>query len=535
RHIPGPVMVVLAGILLNKFYYYFFPDIAQYSHELVNIPISNSFKSLINTINLPAWENWKNPTVYFYAILLAAVASLEALLNLEAVEKLDKNHVYCSRNRELVAQGIGNITSGLIGGLPITSVVVRSSVNIQAGSKSKISAILHGFFILTVISLIPHWINLIPLASLATILIYVGLKLTKPSIYKEMRKQGVSRFLPFLVTIIAIISTNLLTGILIGLFISFFFILRKNSKIPLEIFNEKRPRGIVKHVVLPQQMSFISKASLLSELDRIPKNSDLIIDARFTKYIDKDIQEVIKVYMNQQAPNKNIALNMLGFKNKYKIHDRKDFISVTTHDDQSALNPIDVLDILKEGNNRFTTDNRIHRNLPEEVKATSLNQHPIAIVLGCIDSRVPIETIFDMGVGDVFVARVAGNVIDEDIIASMEFACDVAGAKLILVLGHTMCGAINAACNGDAAGHLGSLLNKIKKSIPENINKLDTNSKEYLTKITKLNVQNSMSCINQESPILKKLINKKQIGLIGAIYDVNSGAVEFQENFFGEK
>lgn len=525
KTIPGPIVVVIFGVALNQFYAYFFPSIAQYGHELVNIPISESFHAFLKQFQLPLWESWNDPNIYFYAFLLAAVASIEALLNLEAVEKLDKEHKYCSRNRELIAQGIGNMTSGLLGGLPVTSVVVRSSVNIQAGSKTKLSAIIHGIFILIVISLIPGWINQIPLAALATILIYVGFKLTKPYIYKEMYKQGLSRFFPFLITVIAILATNLLTGVIVGLFISFFFILKNNSQIHLDVFNEKHPRGIIKHIVLPQHMSFLCKASLLAELDEISPNSNLIIDARHTKYIDKDIQEVLNVFIHTQAPNKNIALNVLGFKANYSIEDGSEFLSVTTYDTQMALKPHDIVEILKEGNHRFVNDRRIHRSLPDEIKATSDKQHPIAIVIGCIDSRVPIETIFDMGVGDIFVARVAGNVIDDNILASAEFACHISGAKLIVVLGHTMCGAIRAACEGgEAQGHLGILLDKIKQSInPET---------QDIHNVTKSNIKNSMHTIFNQSAALNQLIREKQIGLIGALYDVSSGVVHFDDALY---
>jgi carbonic anhydrase len=534
KAIPGPVIVVILGALINEIYVLFWPVLAQYSSELVNIPINHTFESFINQFELPAWQEWANPKVYVYAFILAAVASLEALLNLEAIEKLDNKRRYCSRNRELIAQGCGNVLSGLIGGLPITSVVIRGSVNIQAGAKTKLATIIHGLCILFVTVLIPNWINLIPLASLATILIYVGFKLTKPLIYKEMYLQGFSRFLPFLITVLAIIFTNLLTGILIGLFASFFFILKSNSQIQLDIVNEKHPFGIVKRIILPQHMSFLRKASLVAELDAIPNQSNLIIDARYTQYIDRDILEVLDVFMKNQAPSKKIALNMLGFKDHYEVHDRIDFLNVTTYDTQAALQPAEVLEILKEGNKRFVNDQPIHRSLPDEVKATSGTQHPIAIVLGCIDSRVPIETIFDMGVGDVFVARIAGNVVNDDILGSMEFACHISGAKLILVLGHTFCGAIKAACDNGAEGHLGALLDKIKPAVEaeqQTLTQRDSQNKTFVTNVTKINIDNSLQYIVNKSAVLKRLINEKQVGLVGALYDVNSGQVHFEQQF----
>lgn len=531
KKLPGPIVVVVIGVVINEIFIYFIPDLSQLHAELVNIPVSSDLQTFYKLFSHPNWQAWNNPDIYLYAFILAAVASLEALLNIEAVEKLDKVRRYVSRNRELVAQGVGNTLSGLIGGIPITSVIVRSSVNMQAGAKSKLSTILHGLLISIAAIAMPSWMNAIPLASLAAILLHVGFKLTKPIIYKDMYKQGLSRFIPFIITVSAIVASDLLTGILIGLFFSFFFILRDNSRIKLDIIVEKHPVGIIKRIMLPQQMTFLSKASLIRELDQIPANTNLIIDARYTKYIDKDILEVLKAFRKSQAPNRKIALNFLGFKNYYEIHDHIDFLNVTTYDTQGTLKPAEILEILKEGNRRFINDQRIHRSLLDDVKATSSQQHPIAIVLGCIDSRVPIETIFDMGVGDVFVVRIAGNVINDDIIASMEFACHVAGAKLIMVLGHTYCGAIKAACkDGSSEGHLGNLLNKIKPAIDaETFTKEHRTSDniEFVNNVTKININNSLNSIHNQSSILNQLIQDGSIGLIGALYDVSTGKVNF--------
>lgn len=541
KSVPGPIVVVIVATLINEIFIHVFPELAQYDAELVNIPCNGTFCSFLTQLQTPAWQAWTNPNVYLYAFILAAVASLEALLNLEAIEKLDKLRRYCSRNRELVAQGIGNMLSGLFGGLPITSVVVRGSVNIQAGAQTKLSTIFHGFLILFVIVLIPHWINLIPLAALATILMFVGFKLTKPIIYKNMYDQGISRFLPFIITVIAIISTNLLTGILIGLFLGFFFILRDNSQIQLDIINEQHSFGVVNRIILPQHMSFLRKAALIAELDSIEEGSNLIIDARYTKYIDRDILEVLDVFKKNQAPDKRIAVNTIGFKDKYEIHDQIEFLNVITYDTQSTLTPIDVLEILKEGNKRFIEDKPIHRSLLNDIKETSTTQHPIAIVLGCIDSRVPIETIFDMGVGDVFVVRIAGNVINDDILASMEFACEISKAKLILVLGHTYCGAIKAACeNYEAGGYLSSLLEKIKPAIAKVSHKVGgykNCDSHFINDVTQQNIHNTMENIYHKSSILHRLIKDKTIGLVGAIYNVETGVVRFykpESPFFNE-
>lgn len=538
KKLPAPLLVVILGVLINLLFVSFWPALAQEGNELASVPVFSSINGFLSQQPFPAWHAWKNFAIYAYALLLAIVASLESLLNLEAIEKLDPSQKYCSRNRELVAQGIGNAFSGLVGGLPITSVIIRSSVNLQAGSKSKLSTILHGALILIVIAFFPGAVNAVPLASLATILIYVGIKLARPAAFTAMYHQGMSRFVPFLITICAIVFTNILTGVLVGLFFSFFFILRDNSLIQLDIINEKYPFGIVQRLVLPQHVSFLQKASLLAELDTILSGTHLIIDARQAKYIDQDVIEVIETFRANQAPSKSIALNLIGFKAHYERHDHIEFLNVTTYDAQSQLQPQDVLNLLQEGNKRFIEGKPIHRSLLDDIKATATMQHPVAIVLGCIDSRVPIETIFDMGVGDVFVVRVAGNIVNDDVLASMEFACHVSGAKMILVLGHTYCGAIKAACEGHESGHLTQLLHKIQPAVSIVAQKYgkETNiGPQFLREVTELNIKQMMQKICMESATLKKMVSAKTVALMGAIYDVETGKVMFDAQFYDVK
>lgn len=533
KAIPAPVLVVLMGILINEMFIYTMPALMQDSAKLVNIPVHNTFQGFFSQFQTPDWKSWNNPNIYLSGFFIAILASLETLLNLEAAEKLDKNRRYCSRNRELVAQGFGNLLSGLLGGIAITSVVVRSSVNIQAGARSKLATIIHGLFILIVVSLFPDWLNKIPLASLAAILIFVGYKLTKISIYQDMYEQGAERFIPFIVTVVAIVFTNLLAGILIGLSVSFFFILKANSELRLDIIRERHPIGLVNRIILPQQVSFLKKASLIAELNAIPKQSQLVIDARYSQYIDKDILELIKEFKERRAVDKKIALNLIGFKKRYNIHDHIDFINVTTYDVQSALTPDEVLRILKEGNHRFINDQRIHRNLLVDLKETSKHQHPIAVILSCIDSRVPVETIFDMGLGDLFSVRVAGNIINPDVIASIEFAC-LSGAKLILILGHTGCGAIKAACeqhSQEPHSYLPQLLEKIKPAVDAEEAKehgKHCDSEEFLLNVSKTNINNSLANLLNASVTIQNLLQEKKIDLIAAIYDIKNGVVNFE-------
>lgn len=530
--IPGPIAVVVIGIILNEAFVYTNSYLAQNSPQLVNIPNHDNLADFVAQMNTPNWSAWTNPSVYLYAFVLAIVASLETLLNVKAGEKLDPKRRSCSKDRELVAQGFGNLLAGLVGGIPITSVIVRTSVNIQTGAVTKLSTILHGFFILIAVLLLPQMLNKIPLSSLAAILIYTGYKLTKPTIYINIYRQGPSRFIPFVATIISIVEINLLAGILIGLLVSLFFILKSSSQARLDIIKEIYPNGVTSRLVLPQQTTFLNKASLVAELESIPPNAQLIIDARYSDYVDKEIVEYINEFQAEQAPHKQISLNLIGFKESYNIHNFIDFINVTTYDVQSTLEPQQVLSILKEGNQRFLRDTRINRSLKIDIKHTASTQHPIAVVLGCIDSRVPVETIFDMSFGDLFCVRVAGNVVNDDVLASIEYACNVVGAKLIVVLGHTRCGAIQAACDGIEKGHITQLLAKIKPSIQaETHTTCERNGKndKFVHNVTELNIANTLQHIYQESDILRLMTDQEEIGLVGALYDVNSGEVGFKD------
>ena len=258
----------------------------------------------------------------------------------------------------------------------------------------------------------------------------------------------------------------------------------------------------------------------------------MIIDARYSDYIDKEIIEFIKDFQEAQAPHRQISLNLIGFKEHYNIHNYINFINVTTYDVQSILEPHQVLNILREGNHRFLKDTRIHRSTKTDIKYTATTQHPIAVVLGCIDSRVPVETIFDMSFGDLFCIRVAGNVVNDDVLASVEYACHVVGVKLLVVLGHTRCGAIMAACDDVEQGHITQLLAKIKPAIAaETETKVDRNgaNASFVTNVTTLNIANTLQHIYQQSSILRLMTNQEDIGMVGAVYDVNTGEVVFKD------
>lgn len=532
KKIPAPIIVVLVGIILNEIFIFFASSLTQNSPQLVQIPHHKTLVGYFNEFTHPNFLSLTNPKVYLQAFIIMAVASLESLLNLQAAEKLDIKKRNASKNQELLAQGFGNLAAGLLGAIPITSVVVRSSVNIHAGARTKLAAMFHGIFLFIAVLLIPTWLNKIPLSSLAAILIFTGYKLTKPAIYKKIYAEGLDRFIPFIVTIFSIVIFNLLEGILIGLAISFFYILKSNSKARVDIIKEIFPNVIANRLVLPQQISFLNKAALVAELNTIPANSKLTIDARYSDYIDLDIIEFIQEFRQGEAKHKNITLNLIGFKEQYHIHNIIDFINVTAYNTQASLTPQGVIKILREGNQRFLNDTRIHRVAKMDIQHTATTQKPIAVILACIDSRVPVETIFDMTFGDLFCIRIAGNVVNTDILASIEYACHFIGAKLIVVLGHTQCGAIQAACDNLQEGHVTNLLAKIKpaiKAVNDNIQPHDKHNANFIHHVTQFNVANTIKIIYDESKILQNMINEEKIGVVGAVYDVKSGVVNFDD------
>lgn len=528
--LPAPLIVVLLGIALNQFFNASFPALAVLPEHLVSLPVSNDVRGFSGLFTAPDFSAITNAAMWKVAFTLALVASLETLLNLEATDKLDAHKRSSPPNRELFAQGIGNTLSGLIGGIPITSVIVRSSANVNAGAVSKVSAIFHGILLLICAFAIPTLLNMIPLASLAAILILTGYKLAKVSLFKTMYARGWNQFLPFIVTVLAIVFTDLLLGIGIGLVFSLFFILMSNFRNPFDFVRSDYHTGEIIRLELAPQVSFFNKPSIQNTLDQIPENSEMIIDASQSDFIDFDVLETIEEFRTVIAPERNINLSLVGFKDEYKMADHIKYVQVLTEEMQNNLKPQDVLDILKRGNERFRKGDTAIKDLSHQVKLTASGQHPMAAILGCIDSRVSNELIFDIGLGDVFSARVAGNVVNDDVLGSLEYACKHAGAKLIVVLGHTGCGAVKAACDYVESGHITQLLGKIQTAVEfEQSTKENRTSKndEFVRNVTDINIAFSVEQILQRSEILAEMWRSGEIEIVGAAYDVKTGAVNF--------
>ena len=327
--IQGPLVVVTLGILLNEIFLRF--DIFNYLAienaqiydpetkkleqltRLVNLPIADTLKDFKGFFAFPNFsEALRNPQVYVIGAVVALVASLETLLCLEATDKLDPDKRISDPNKELKAQGIGNIISGLIGGLPITQVIVRSSANIQSGGKTKLSAILHGFFILASLVLFPSLLNKLPIASLAAILLMVGYKLAHPSKFKEMWRKGIRQFAPFILTLLIIYYVDMLWGIGIGLAIAIFIILFNNFRTPYFWKPENQEKGAPITLRLSENVTFLNKAAMLKTLKSIPNQSHVIIDATNNVRIDDDVKEIIDDFKIAAVP-KEIKLEIKGF------------------------------------------------------------------------------------------------------------------------------------------------------------------------------------------------------------------------------
>lgn len=302
--IPAPLIVVLIGIAVNEFFKNS-SGVGIDPKHMVSIPIATSANEFFSFFTTPDFNGFLNKQVWIAGVTLALVASLETLLSIEAIDDLDPYQRVTNKERELKAQGIGNMISGLIGGLPITSVIVRSSANVNAGAKSKMSAIYHGILLLLCVALIPGLLNLIPKSALAAVLIFTGYKLAKPSLFKAYYKKGWDQFLPFVITIGAILLTDLLIGVLIGIGVGLFFIIRSNFKTSVFIVHDHN-----KYLIrLRKDVSFLNKPIIKNKLEEIPENASVLIDASRADFIDKDIIEVIEDF-SIHAPLKNIRVEV---------------------------------------------------------------------------------------------------------------------------------------------------------------------------------------------------------------------------------
>ncbi len=313
KAIQGPLVAVIGAIILGLILQT--TPYALKAEQMVSIPVADSLSGFFSQFTFPDFNQITNPAVYITGITIAVVASLETLLCLEATDKLDPYKRVSPANLELKAQGIGNIVSGMIGGLPITQVIVRSSTNIQSGGKTKLSAIAHGFLLILSAMLIPNILNLIPLASLAAILFLVGYKLAKPVLFKEMYAAGKEYFIPFMVTILGIVFTDLLMGIGLGMVVAIFYVLYKNYQKPYLLDVTETPEGNIIRLELSEDVTFLNKANILKTLNQMPNKTKVIIDASRCVEIEHDVNEIIEDFI-EGAKYRDIDVEVINRKQK---------------------------------------------------------------------------------------------------------------------------------------------------------------------------------------------------------------------------
>jgi len=540
--VPAPLIVVAFGTALVALFDSIGGTLQIGPSHLVNVPKLLG-EGAVSAFTFPSFSRVANSAVWLAGLTIALVASLETLLNLEAVDKLDPRKRHSPPDRELMAQGVGNLICGSIGGLPVTSVIVRSSVNILAGNRTRASAIVHGVLLLVFVVALPSLMNMIPLSCLAAILIVTGYKLASVKLFQGIWKQGINQFLPFVITVLAIVFTDLLIGIGIGFAASVAFILRNNLKRPLRRIREQHVSGELLHIQLSSQVTFLNRATVMETLEAIQPGQKVLIDASESDFIDIDILEIINAFDKETAPQRGIEVSLVGFQDYYEVDDKIRFADFTSREVRETLTPEGVLKILQDGNQRFVGGQRLSRDFGRQVLAGAKGQFPLAAVLSCIDSRAPVELVFDVGLGDLFSCRVAGNVIGPVVLGSLEYAAGPAGVKLIVVMGHTKCGAVTEAVNLSAsgktaaevigAGSIDSVIEEIAKaadvaSCRAAVAGTEDERSAYIDEVAYRNVHRTMRVILERSSIVRSRVESGALQVVGAVYNVSTGRIVFQ-------
>ncbi len=317
---PGPVVAVFFAVFCQLLFRGF-PDLSLSQDHLVTVPVAASFGEFINLFTTPDLVHVSNPAVWTVAITIAIVASIETLLSVEATDKMDPLKRTTPTNRELVAQGVGNTISGLIGGLPITQVIVRSTVNVQTGARTKLSAILHGLLLLLCIASVPQLLNLIPLSVLASVLLVTGYKLSKPALFRQMWSFGPHQFLPFVVTVAGVVLTDLLMGVGMGMAVALIILLQCNYRNSHFLNMEDRQTSKDRHFItmhLAEEVTFLNKGAIKKELAQLPDNCILVIDQSNCVYINHDVAEIISDFIHT-ASSRGITVEIIERKNKAQL------------------------------------------------------------------------------------------------------------------------------------------------------------------------------------------------------------------------
>jgi len=539
--IPGPLVAVCAGAATNMLLRQAGSPWAVGPTHLVAVPLADGPGGLLDLVRVCDFASFADPRIYPAAVTIGVIASLESLLAIEAVDKIDPRQQRTPPNRELVAQGVGNITSGLLGGLPISAAVIRGTANVNAGGRSRLATVTHGSLLLGAVLLLPHWMNEIPLATLAGILIKTGYRLASPRRFHQLWREGHSQFVPFAATVAAIVLTDLLVGIGIGFACSIVFILHANYRRPLTRSLERHVAGTVIRLELANQVTFLNRAAIQRELYAVPPGGALVIDATNTDFIDPDVVDLLADFQQAAAPARWVQLSLVGFGERFPgLHDAIRFAEHASEEVQRLTSPAEVLERLLEGNLRFRTGNPLKRDPARQRAATAASQHPLAVVISCIDSRSPAEAIFDFGLGDIFGVRLAGNGISPDVVGSAEYAVAIAKARLVVVVGHTRCEAIAAAvaeaCQPEQptaadCQSLRAIFQEIGRVVSEDdcrgLAAAGGDSRQQIIDaVSRRNVVRAVRQLLEASPVIRRQAAERKIGVVGMLYDVGDGGVE---------
>ena len=513
--------------------------------HFVFVPTFETWTQSWGMLRTPDFTQWLRPEIYVAAVTLSVVASLETLLNLEAVDKLDPRRRVSPPNRELLAQGLGNILCGLIGGLPVTSVVIRGSVNVNAGAVSKRATMVHGALLLVCVLTIPWLLNLIPLSCLAAILVMTGYKLATPRLFRSMWAGGPYHFFPFVITLIAIVLADLLVGVIIGLTLTLLFILASNIRRPIKRLHERHIDGDLIHIELANQVSFLNRASLERVLRQTPAGSRLLLDARRTDYIDPDVLALIREYCQEIAPVHDIQVRLVGLRDTYRFQPQEQSIDYSVLERRELLTPIQVLQALALGNERFVAKRSIDHDLRPTTQDLTYPHRPIAAIYTGIDPKTPVEMLFDLGVGDAYCLRTPGVIYGPKAAAGLEYAVEVSGIKVILVIGRAdgeLLRLAMAALTEDP-GHrdfsrsaeLEAIVAELKETFdPHQLQRytsLDQNERDaLLLQAAWNNVRRTTRRLLENHPILAAAQSEGKLLIESALLDMQTGRVTFDSD-----
>ena len=521
--LPGALFVVTLAIGMNGLFQFILPALAISSEHLVQLPVVKSFNEFSAILSFPDFNFLSDPNVYIVGGTLALVGSLETLLSVEATDKLDPEKHHTPTNLELKAQGIGNILSGLVGGLPITQVIVRSSANVNSGAKSKLSTIFHGIWLLLAVVFLAPLLNKIPLAALAAILIMVGYKLSNAGLYKQQYKLGYEQFIPFMVTIIGVLLTDLLKGIAVGMGVAIFFILRKNYKNNYTIKRHEYAGNDIVVMELSEELTYLNKASINETLQKLKENTKLVIDGSRCKSIDYDALEIIENFVRYDAIEKKITVELIDI----KLASISNIVSPISHSNPEKNMETFYNQLLE--NNKKWVDRHMERD-PEFFQRLSKGQNPPLLWIGCADSRVPANEIIGAQPGEVFVHRNIANMVvhsDMNMLSVLDYAVNVLKVKHVIVCGHYGCGGVQAAMTNKHIGLIDNWIRHIKDTYrfhQQELNAIE-DEKQRFDRFVELNVVEQVYDLAKTSIVQSAWENGQDLHIHGWVYDVADGLI----------